>query len=126
MLTITPDDEGFLNIEYAGQWEKLPGNPITGLLIRNYTLVDGYTPEQSDLLLLIPDSYPAGGIDMFYFYPHVQRIDGMSIGTLSDEYYFDRSWQRWSRHYEWKPGVHDIATHMAYIKNALLAELQTK
>ena len=126
MSNISSDDVGFLNIEYAGQWEERTENSLTGLLISNYVLVDGYTPEKSDLLLLIPDSYPAGGIDMFYFFPHVHRIDGMSIGTLSDEYCFDRSWQRWSRHYEWKPGVHDIATHMAYIKNALLGEFREK
>ena len=126
MLNISSDDVGFLDIEYAGQWEELSENPIPGLLIRNYTLVDGYTPNQSDLLLLIPDSYPVGGIDMFYFSPHVQRTDDVSIAALLVENYFDRPWQRWSRHYEWKPGVHDIATHMAYIKNALLAELQTK
>ena len=126
MLNISPDDEGFLNIEYTDQWEEVTENSLTGLLIRNYPLVDGYTPKQSDLMLLIPSTYPAGSIDMFYFSPPVQRIDGVSIGTLSNEEHFSRSWQRWSRHYEWKPGAHDIATHMAYIKNALLDEFREK
>ena len=118
--------KAFLNIEYAGQWKELCGNAIAGLSISNYTLVAGYTPKQSDLMLLIPDTYPIGMIDMFYFSPPVQRNDGLPITALSNENYFGISWQRWSRHYQWIPGDHDIATHMAYIKNALLDELRKK
>lgn len=123
-MILPADDLGFLDSEYSGRWEKLSDGAKTGLKLRNYRLPKGYTPEESDLMLLIPDTYPSGTIDMFYFSPPVQRQDGRAIGTLADEIHFGQNWQRWSRHYTWVPGVHCVATHIQYVENALLDELQ--
>ena len=117
-----PDDKQFLEAHYAGQWEALGDG--SGLLIRDYPLPEGYNMNKTNLMIRIPADYPAGPLDMFYLDPAIARKDGKSIGALAAENHFDRLWQRWSRHYQWRPGVHCLATHFAYIKNALQHELR--
>lgn len=120
------DDEDleFLNSNCSG-WNRPPdeGNQ-QGLIIPDYQLPHGYAPDKVDLMLLIPANYPVSGIDMFYFSPSVARADGRSIGALSNEFHFGQQWQRWSRHYEWRPGEDSIATHIAYVGNQLKFELE--
>ena len=122
-MTLPEEDLEFLEATYPGRWKLVNEGEKAGLIIKNYPLPGGYTPEKSDLLLLIPNNYPAGMIDMFYFDPEVVREDGSSIATLAQESHFERTWQRWSRHYEWRPGVDSIATHVTYVKNQLESEL---
>ena len=77
-------------------------------------------------MLLIPSGYPTSPIDMFYFRPPILRIDGGEIASLADETHFGRIWQRWSRHYlpdQWRDGVDNVATHIAFIENVLKSEL---
>lgn len=119
-----PDEDlEFLNSNF-NSWNQPPvEGSQRGLVIPNYRLPRGYVPDRADLMLLIPDNYPAAGIDMFYFSPSVARADGQSIGALSNEFHFGQQWQRWSRHYEWRPGEDSIATHIAYVGNQLKFEL---
>lgn len=120
-MALMPDDERFLEVHFSGQWEVLGGG---GLLIRDYSLPEGYDLDKTNLMIRIPADYPAGPLDMFYLQPAISRKDGRLIGALAEEEHFSQKWQRWSRHYEWKPGEHCIATHFAYIKNALQYELR--
>lgn len=122
-MSLPEDDMDFLNSDYRDQWEELSQPGKTGLLIREYSLPEGYIPRKTSLMLLIPDSYPGGAIDMFYFDPSIKRQDGIGISALSDELCFDRQWQRWSRHYHWRPGIDNISTHITYISNELISEL---
>ncbi len=121
---ILPDeDTDFLNAQYNSRWEELSEGNTHGLLIRDYPLPEGYTPKNSSLMLLIPDSYPGAMIDMFYFDPPVQREDGAEIERLLDEIHFGRQWQRWSRHYDWRPGIDNMSTHITYVSNQLRSEI---
>ncbi|MGI9250407.1 MAG: E2/UBC family protein [Pseudohongiellaceae bacterium] len=120
MAALTPDDENYLNGHYSDQWE-VPDNG-SHLLIRGYHLPDGYDRKEVDMMVLIPAGYPAAALDMFYFSPSINRKDSASIRAVAQEEHFGCSWQRWSRHYQWQPGVHCVATHFQYIENALLDE----
>lgn len=122
-MKLPAEDMEFLDAEYLGQWDSVREGDKEGIVIRDYRIPDGYVPEQSDLLLIVPSDYPVANIDMFYFHPEVLRKDGSSIAALAYESHFDRTWQRWSRHYEWRPGVDSIATHITQVKNQLESEL---
>ncbi len=61
---------------------------------------------------------------MFYFFPEVSRADGLPIGALSSETHFGVVWQRWSRHYAWRPEEDSIATHITTMRNVLRNELR--
>ncbi len=122
-MNLPEEDLEYLNASWPGQWELVSEGDKAGVIIKNYRLPGGYTPEKSDLLLLIPGDYPAAMIDMFYFNPEVLREDGSSIAALAEEGHFQRTWQRWSRHYKWRPGMDNIATHTIFVNNQLESEL---
>lgn len=121
---LTPDDAEFLRAN-GHDWACEDENGKQCLIIRNYLLPAGYTPETADLMLLIPANYPAGMIDMFYFAPSVFRADGIGIGALLDEIHLGRIWQRWSRHYTWLAGRDNVATHICFVGNQLKSELES-
>ena len=123
-MILPEEDKDFLNSDYSDRWEELPEAGKRGLLIKDYPLPEGYTPRKTNLMLLIPDSYPTGMIDMFYFDPPVKRQDGVGIAALADEPHFYRQWQRWSRHYEWRAGIDNISTHITYVFNQLRSEIK--
>lgn len=120
-VPIMPDDERFLEEHYPGRWEMLGDG--AGILVRDYPLPAGYNIAATDLMVRIPDGYPAACLDMFYLRSSIERKDKKDIHALADEHHFERQWKRWSRHYQWQPGVHCLATHFAYIENALRHEL---
>ena len=100
-------------------------NSKNGLVIKNYSLPEGYAPESTSLMLLIPTGYPTSPLDMFYFSPDVHRTDGGGINALAPEVHFGIAWQRWSRHYlpgQWHPGNGSVATHVTHVGNVLKSE----
>lgn len=120
-VPIMPDDEQFLEEHYPGRWRVLGDGE--GILVCGYPLPDGYDKDATDLMVRIPADYPGAQLDMFYLCPPIKRKDNKDMHALADEHHFDMHWQRWSRHYQWQPGVHCLATHFAYIENALKHEL---
>ena len=119
------EDVEYLEGNYPSSWEKISeGNGKYGLLIRNFPLPGGYVVGESTLMVLIPSGYPGSGLDMFYFDPPLSRSDGSAIvGAEPMEIHFARQWQRWSRHYDWKPGIDDLVGHIEYVKNELKKEV---
>lgn len=119
------EDVEYLEGNYPSKWEKVSeGNGKYGLLIRNFPLPGGYAVEEPTLMVLIPSGYPCSSLDMFYFDPPLSRSDGSAIvGVEPMEVHFARQWQRWSRHYDWQPGVDDLARHIEYVKNELKKEV---
>ena len=119
-----PDDDiGFLNNSFD-VWQTIISNVERGIIIKNYSLPDGYNCQQVEMMILVPQNYPAAALDMFYISPDIIKTNGRSIGALSSGAHFDRQWQRWSRHYQWQAGIHNIATHLHAVKNALEDELR--
>lgn len=120
---LLPEDVEYLNAHHLGSWEKVvEGGAKFGLIVRRFSLPEGYVERAVTLLLLVPSGYPGVPLDMFYLHPPIQRQDGAVIGALAEETHFGIAWQRWSRHYEWVPGEDNIATHLEYVNNELRGE----
>ena len=121
---LLPEDTEYLDGHYPSKWKKISeGNGKFGLLIEGFPLPNGYTVEKSTLMVLIPSGYPGPALDMFYFDPPLNRSDGSAINALASETHFGQEWQRWSRHYEWQPGVDSVVTHVEYVINELRDEV---
>lgn len=105
---LAPDE-----IEEAGQ---------KGLIFRAYKLPDTLTPTASDLLILLPGTWPDTGADMFYLSPWVKLTSTGGFPDRANEAhaFAGHSWQRWSRHNnEWRPGRDGIWTVLRRIDAAL-------
>ena len=94
------------------------------LLIKDLRLPNGFDPKMADLMVLIPSGYPGSALDMFYFDPHLKRLDGSEIHALAEESHFERLWQRWSRHYQWEAGKDSLVGHVEFVKRQLHDELR--
>lgn len=90
-------------------------------IFTQFLLADGmYNVNRCEALVVIPQNYNQDGNDMFWTYPHLQRVDGVPIPAVNNPGVGDnRSWMgrefcRWSRHWNpsgrgrWRPGVDDI------------------
>ena len=95
-----------------------------GLLVvlKGYKLSDLYTPRTVDLLVKIPPLYPNNGLDMFWGYPHVFLVNGNQYPTCANAFedLLGQKWQRFSRHYQWRPGTDCLASHLMTVQKALL------
>ena len=119
---LSDEDIEYLNANF-GCWKPLFGGGEYGIIIWNYPLPSSkYTPEKSDLMIIIPADYPVAGIDMFYFSDDIVRTDGATIACLADENHFNRNWQRWSRHYKWDPNSHNVIYHLSWVMDTLKNE----
>ncbi|MDA7955892.1 MAG: hypothetical protein MPK34_01450 [Gammaproteobacteria bacterium] len=121
---LTAEDKEFLDANYNWGLCEDDTTGMRGVVIHDYCLPAGYTPQKTELMLLIPANYPMGNIDMFYFAPRIARADNIGINALADEIHFGIQWQRWSRHYPWEPGVDSIVTHVGFVANQLKLELE--
>jgi hypothetical protein len=110
-------------------WETIKENG-NWVLIHSYPVPDGYNVKEVSVALRVDPGYPSSQIDMAYFYPQLQRMDGKVIGALSAQVLLGNQWQRWSRHRTglnpWRPGVDDICTHLALVSHWLEREFQLR
>jgi hypothetical protein len=95
---------------------------FTLVLISDYPAGPGLSPQHSTLMLRLPPGFPDATPDMFWLDPPVTTAAGMIIpGTEVREIHVGRTWQRWSRHIQgqWRPGVDNLATYLAYVRRCL-------
>lgn len=119
-FNLHPEDEEYLNANFPSSWKTEAEGNKNGIIIREYSVPKGiYTPEKSDLMIIVPTDYPTAAIDMFYFCPALARKDGREVTRIASEIHFDKSWQRWSRHYQWEPGKCSVITHISWVANQL-------
>ena len=124
-VTLLPEDSEYLDRTYRERWSVISeGAAKNALLIEHFPLPAGFEPEAANLMILIPVGYPGSALDMFYLDPHVRRLDGTQINAIADESHFEMLWQRWSRHYKWKPGEDTLVRHVEFVKQQLRDELQ--
>lgn len=128
---ILPDED----IEYLDtlkfDWETIKEANQEWLIVHNYILPEGYNTEKADVAILITPGYPVSPLDMAYFLPRLNRIDGKLLGATESLQPLDgKSWQRWSRHRTaqnaWQPGVDNILTHFISIQHWLEREFIIK
>lgn len=108
------DERGF---NYTIQ--ELPGETI--LIIKDYPISDIYDKDKTDILIKIPNGYPMANLDMFWVEPYIKVKALNSYPNCADvfETYVGQSWQRFSRHYSWKPS-YSLATHLNIVKDELV------
>ncbi len=109
------------------QWQTIAEQERRWLLIYDYPLSSGYVPTTTTLALDIPKDYPAAQIDMFYFAPSVNRIDGQAIPCTQVRANINgMEFQGWSRHRNsesiWNATVDNVATHLALVDSCLEKE----
>lgn len=121
-FALSPDESEYLDANYP-KWDIASFDGAkSGVIISGFPLPDGYTAEKSDLLIIIPQGYPGAALDMFYFDPQLRKSSGRGIDKLATETHFNRSWQRWSRHYQWTPGEDNLVKHIEFVTNVLKQE----
>ena len=99
------DEEGFLVI-----------------IIDGFSMPEGIAPQKSAMLIRLPPGFPDAAPDMFWLDPAIHGPGGTVFpGTEASQVFIGRTWQRWSRHIqqEWRPGIDNLATYMAYIRRCL-------
>ncbi len=92
------------------------------IVFKNFKLPDGrYSPEVADLMVMADYQYPMSKMDMFWTSPAVSRnAGGLPQNADQMEQYANRTWQRWSWHYNgWDPSKHTIRTHIEVVQDRL-------
>lgn len=120
-------DEQFLD-GMGLRWEAVLEGEARWLVIHDYQLPVGYTPQAVRLALNIHKDYPAAQIDMFYFWPHVRPTSGGEIPSTQVTATMDGMvFQGWSRHRneasKWDENSDNVRTHMALVETCLGKEL---
>ncbi|HEV2495499.1 MAG TPA: multiubiquitin domain-containing protein [Terriglobia bacterium] len=119
-------DEEYLN-GLGLPWETVKDNGTLWLFIHQWSVPAGYSAERVSLALLIPEQYSDAQIDMVYLNPALARTDARPIMNLAGQSICGATWQRWSRHRTqqnpWRPGVDDVAGHLALVDEWLRREL---
>lgn len=112
------EDINFLET-LALPWETINDAGMQWVVIHNYPVPAGYNLTQTKVAIKLETGYPRTQLDMAYFYPGLQRLDGKPINALSMQLINGESFQRWSRHRTpqnpWREGVDDLSTHMSLV-----------
>lgn len=111
-------------------WECIKDRNTQWLILHGWKTPERYNHRQVDVALLIPPLYSDAQIDMVYFDPPLSRTDGKAIGALTTCPIQQKNWQRWSRHRTaqnpWRPGVDDVASHLALVDDWLNSEFEKR
>lgn len=121
------EDEAYL-ARRAESTETIIDGGKRWFILRAYVLPDGYRQEAVDIAVLMPPSYPAAQLDMFFCSPHLSLESGRPIPqTQSHETIAGVSYQRWSRHRSgptaWNPAKDSLISHIALIEDAIDREV---
>ena len=120
-MTLPAEDREYLDAHYPKRWDIVKEGPGKNVLvIRDFVLPEEFDSPTSTLMILVPSGYPGSNLDMFYFNPPIERIDRAVIGGLAQEEHIGKTWQRWSRHYEWQPGFDSLVRHIEFVKTQLV------
>jgi len=96
---------------------------MTCIVLPKFPLPEGLDRHESDLLLRLSAGYPDVPPDMWWFDPPIRRANGQPIqATDVVERHLDRSWQRWSRHFQngqWRSGVDGLRNFLALVRREL-------
>ncbi len=91
------------------------------LIISNFAIPETYLPRTANLLINIVSGYPNNPLDMFWTSPDVKLLNGNWPKNCDVHEVHNRiNWQRWSRHYAWRPGVDNLRIFISAINRELL------
>jgi hypothetical protein len=101
--------------------ETIEDSSFINLIFKDFPLGDGFNLPTSDLLLMIPKTYPDTGPDMFWVDQQITLTNGlMPQAAESIEQYMNRTWRRFSWHRSpWNPTIDNMHNHMEFIHKRL-------
>lgn len=116
-------DEAYLR-RLGLAYQVLPESGLICVVIKDWPLPPGYSPERVDLLVRLPPGFPDAQPDMYWCDPPVRLIKtgGHPIAADQFEQYLGRTWQRFSRHMPagtWRPGTDSLETYITLIRTDL-------
>ena len=81
------------------------------IILKDWQFPESYTPQTADVLIRLMPGYPLSAMDMFWTIPDIKLANGSyPQATECREVYGGKTWQRWSRHNDWRAGVDNIRT----------------
>ena len=107
-------------------WEAATIGGVNWVLIHDFPVPLGYTRGKVVVAIRIEAMYPAGMLDMAYFFPPLARADGKPINALTPHELDGKTFQQWSRHYTWVAGEHSLITHLGCVQHWLSSELSKR
>lgn len=101
--------------------ELVDSEGMACVVLRAYPLPRGYNKAASDLLLLLPLSYPNGKPDMFWVESDILLAGGgVPRSADSVETHLGRQWRRFSWHLTtWNPATDDLRTYLEFVNSRL-------
>jgi hypothetical protein len=109
------------------RYELVNEGGVLRVLVYDWAAPAGYDRSTVDVNVRIEAGYPDTQIDMVYFFPGLQRVDGKAIAAICADGFDGKTWQRWSRHRTpanpWRPGIDNLSTHFAAVDAWLSREL---
>lgn len=132
-IEIDEQDEEYFAVRKF-EWEIIEQHTPQGqrqlwLLIHNFPIPAGYNTPQATAAIQFPENgdYLRQGLDMVYFFPHLNRLDGKPINRTEGRMSIgDKEFQRWSRHRtaggSWQSGHDCLTTHVLLIEHWLIRE----
>jgi hypothetical protein len=117
---IPQEDTKFLSSK-GYDFEVLKEGDTTHIIIKGFQFPKGfYSVDKADILICVLPGYPETALDMFWVNPAVAFSDGSQPpATTERQIWHGREWQRWSRHYNWRPSVDSVKTHLYSIRKDL-------
>ena len=107
---IPQEDERFLR-EKAYPYEVRQVGSEIHVVLKTWPFPATYVPQQADVLIRLLPGYPMTPIDMFWTSPDIKLANGAwPLSSSTYETHGGRTWQRWSRHTEWRSGVDTLRT----------------
>ncbi|GLV14736.1 hypothetical protein Heshes_24200 [Alicyclobacillus hesperidum] len=119
-MPLLEDDEQYLT-EKGWRFEIHEEPERTLLVIKDYQLPSKFTLDMTDVLIIIPRLYPMNPLDMFWVRPEIRLKASGAYPQAADyfENYLGDRWQRFSRHYQWRPNIDSLESHLRVIQNSL-------
>ncbi len=111
MALIPQSDEEYLNQKGFNYEIKKEGAEIH-VILKDWQFPEAYTPRTADILIRLLPGYPMTPVDMFWTIPDIKLASTGAWPEASQvpELHGGKTWQRWSRHYDWRAGVDNLRT----------------
>ncbi|WP_423820199.1 multiubiquitin domain-containing protein [Salinimicrobium sp. TIG7-5_MAKvit] len=126
---LTSDDISFIK-SYSEQVEFIMNGNTCWVVFRQFKVPKGYNVEMADMAIMIPNNYPLGRLDMFYFNPALSRKDAKNIGALTSTTLEGKNYQRWSRHRTssnpWNPEIDNLESQVMLATSCLESEFKKR
>lgn len=88
--------------------------------VTRHPVAQGYNQSNTQVLLRLPASYPAGKPDMFWTDKALRLANGKMPEKANEENVDGTQWLRFSWHPKsWTPGVDDLTTYMEFVNRRL-------